>query len=598
MELNLMKLICFAAKLIKNHEIHFLFIFIYIIYNLNGRSIGCGDTAPASLLPFSILENSNLYLDQFFPYFQNMWHPPYFVMDVRGHYLSIYPIVIPILITPLYIPIYLLLKLNHYPMDMLNPGFILIVSLMEKLIASLIASISAIFIYLSLKELINRRIALVVTLIFAFATNTWTISSQGLWQHGLVELLLAASIYLVIINEKNQSNNNIIILGLLSALFIFNRPPESILLLPMIHYILRLSDKKILFYFTSMALSSLPFVYYNLYYFGNMFGGYNSVLNLFSFDITSVSRFLGLLISPSRGLIVYTPILILSIFGYFRISEIPNARIKNFLKLFVPSILLQIIIYSSFTIWWAGWSYGPRFLTGILPIMIIYLGLYLNYMIINKNINTKTYTYLFIISMLLFYSFFVQFVGAFFYPNGNWDGVPESVDTNPDRVWEIYDTQIARSFSAGIIAPKNPLNSLQYIWQSREQNDIISSGIVLGGWHNLECWDGIATRWMIENATIRIYSSKNRTVMLNFRALSLYRNRTLEIFSNKEPIITAPISSLKFSDINTQLHLTEGNNSIQFYVPMGCDRPCDTSELRNKDCRCLSLAVQNITVTA
>ena len=89
---------------------------------------------------------------------------------------------------------------------MFNPGFLLTVTVMQKLSASLIASISVLFVYLSLKELINRRTAILVALIYAFATNTWTISSQALWQHGLVELFLAMSIYLVLRNEKQNSN--------------------------------------------------------------------------------------------------------------------------------------------------------------------------------------------------------------------------------------------------------------------------------------------------------------------------------------------------------------------------------------------------------
>jgi hypothetical protein len=593
------KLICSAIEFIKMHEIAFLFIFIYTIYNLNGRTIGCGDTAPASLLPFSILDNHNLYLDQFFPYFQNAWHPPYFVIDVRGHYLSLYPIVLPILITPFYMIIYIFLKLGHYPIDMLNPGFVLIVSIMEKLMASMIASISAIFVYFSMKELLNNKIALITVFIYAFATNTWTISSQGLWQHGLVELLLASSIYLVIVNEKDQSNRNIVLLGVFSGIFIFNRPVESILLIPIIYYVLKLNDRRILCYFTFIILSSLPFVYYNLYYFGNLFGGYNSLLNLFNFDTTSSIRFIGLLLSPSRGLIIYTPILILSILGYFRISKIPNLRIRNFLKIAALSILLQIIIYSNFIIWWAGWSYGPRFLTGMLPFLIIYVGLYLNDYIINQYIDKKFVVGMIVILFLLFYSLFVQIVGAFYYPNGNWDGFPNSVDIKPEeRVWNIHDTQIIRSFSAGMIAPTNPMDYIRYIWQSREQSDILSGGILLDGWHNLEFWDGTATRWMTKKATIQVYSSNNRNATLDLRALSLHHNRTLEIHSNNELTVTMPVSSAKFTNIRTQLHLEKGNSSIVFNVLEGCDRPSRFQELKNGDERCLSLAVQNITITA
>ena len=124
-----------------------------------------------------------------------------FLAKTKDHFLSFYPIVTPILITPLYVLPYLILKLASYPIDLFHTGFFLIAHIMEKLAASSIASLSVIFVFLSLKELVNGKIAAIVAMIFAFATNTWTISSQGLWQHGLVELLLAMSIYLVLITK-------------------------------------------------------------------------------------------------------------------------------------------------------------------------------------------------------------------------------------------------------------------------------------------------------------------------------------------------------------------------------------------------------------
>ena len=263
---------------IRRHEILFLFCLVYFIYNINGRTMGSGDTVPASLLPFSILENHNLYLDQFSYYFETNFERAYWVMEVDGHYLSVYPIVTPVLVTPLYILPFLLMKLIHIPVDMFHPGFALIVPIMEKLSASLIATISTIFVFLSIKELINRRVAIIVTLIYAFATNTWTISSQGLWQHGLVELFLAMSIYLVLINEKRASDKIIMSLGIISGLFVFNRPVDSILLIPIIYYIFGLRDRRIAYYLCAMFISGVPFLLYNLHYFGNLFGGMNFLL--------------------------------------------------------------------------------------------------------------------------------------------------------------------------------------------------------------------------------------------------------------------------------------------------------------------------------
>lgn len=457
-----MKLINSILGFIKTYELLFLFSLFYLIYNLNWRTIGSGDTIPASMLPFSILENHNIYLDNFYQYWKNAHIVTYFVIEVNHHYLSTYPIVAPILITPLYAIPYLLLKLNYILIDLSNPGFNLIVSIMEKLAASFIAALAGIFVFLSLKELINRRTALIGTMIFAFATNTWTISSQGLWQHGLVELFLALSIYLVLLNEKQNSDKIIMSLGILSGLFFLNRPVDVVLLIPVLYYIITLKDRRIVYYFGLMALSGGPFLLYNYYYFGNPFGGYSILLSGFSLNPTNITYLAGLLISPSRGLFVYTPILIFSVFGYLKTSQIQNKNIRNFLMIFGFSVSISLLIYSCFNCWWAGWSYGPRFLTGMLPALVMFLGLYIRD--IKFNIKTrKNLLIVCIISILLIWSVFAQLVGAFYYPNGNWDGKPQSVDSHPDRIWDIKDTQIERSFNAGIIYPHNPLNDLRFI---------------------------------------------------------------------------------------------------------------------------------------
>jgi hypothetical protein len=241
-----------------------LFILLYMIYNLNLRTINSGDTWPASMLPFAILDQGTLYLDMFSKFFQNLDFTPHMVMVSEGHYLSIYPIVIPVLLTPLYVIPYILLKLFQFPLDMTNIDFYLLIFIAEKLFASLIAATSVVFCFLAWKQLIKREIAFICARIYAFATNTWATSSQALWQQGMVELILSILIYLTIINEKKRSDHTIIFMGLLSGLFIFNRPSDSLLLLPVLVYAFYLSKRHFLYYIVSGALSGFPFLAYNL----------------------------------------------------------------------------------------------------------------------------------------------------------------------------------------------------------------------------------------------------------------------------------------------------------------------------------------------
>lgn len=428
-----------------------LFILIYIIYNLNMRTINSGDTWPASMLPFAILSQRTLYLDMYSNFFHSLNFTPHMVVLSCGHYLSIYPIVIPVLLTPLYAIPYLMLNQLHFPLDMLNLSFYLLIFIMEKLFASFIAATSVVFCFLAWKELVRREIAALCAGIYAFATNTWATSSQALWQQGMVELILSMLIFLIIINEKKRSDSKIILIGLLSGLFIFNRPSDSLLMLPVLVYAFRLGKRQFIYYMACGALSGLPFLSYNLIFFHNVFGGYADHLSEFAFGIEILMNMCGLLFSPGRGLLVYSPILLLSLIGFLRIRDIDNRNLRLFFYAAGISIILEFIVYGSFRVWWAGNCYGSRFLVCLMPFLVTYIGLYLNGWLHLGRIQGKDILSICLIAAILIWSVFVQVVGVFFYPNGDWDDSPQPVDSSPNRLWDWSDNPIVRCLHSGPI---------------------------------------------------------------------------------------------------------------------------------------------------
>jgi len=425
-------------KILSGYDFLLLFIGIYLVYNTVSFMTMSDDTAPAALLPISIILHHTLNFDWLFNPGLSPDATMYAFPRVNGHYVSLFPIVTPILITPVYGIAYALFTPN-----LADFGNII---LLAKTCASIIAALSCVFVYLVGKELFSKKIAIITVLIYAFATSTWSVSGQALWQHGMVELLLILMIYVIIRNERNESAKNIILLGILSGLFVFNRPPDAILLIPIIAYVIWYARKNIYYYVIPAVLSGLPFLWYNLTIFGNVFGGYKENLGFFSFNFNFITNFFGLLISPNVGLIIFCPVVILSIWGYQKLDKITNARLRWVLLLFGPVIILQILSYSFFELWASStaFSFGQRFLTGFMPIIAILIGLVLNDRSFIESKSVKDRTIWILVALLIISSIVIQITGVYFYP------------LNPDRTmsiekaWNWKDSIIVESYFYGV----------------------------------------------------------------------------------------------------------------------------------------------------
>ncbi len=154
-----------------------------------------------------------------------------------------------------------------------------------------------------------------------------------------------------------------------------------------------------------------------------------------------------------------------------------------------------------------------------------------------------------------------------------------------------------RCLSVGItnllIRERGDNSSLQ---ESNVGSDKDQSSIeFISGWHDSENWNGTLTRWMDDDATIIAYSEENRSANLSLRAQSFARPRSLGLSSEAIPEVRLNVTT-EFADLTQPIRLTRGENLIRFRVPEGCEKPCDMPELNSSDCRCLSVAVQDLII--
>jgi hypothetical protein len=334
-----------------------------LIYNVNGRGITAGDTYPARYLPFAIVQYQTIFLDPVAKVAAQGRGNGAFWMLPRpdGHIISLYPIVVPLLVAPLYIPAVGYLHRTGWTDGRVDH----LARIMEKLSASLLASLSASLLYLLLRRRTRASIALLLTVAYAFGTTTWMISSQALWQHGMGALLVIGALLLL---TGRSTAGRAIAAGLLCGLIAANRPPDAVLGATLGIYGLLWAGRRGRVWF--VAASALPLaavVLYNFAVAGNVLGGYGLIGKAAFFNHALLPGVAGLLFSPTRGLLVFSPFLLfLVLVG----RSLPRSREERFLTVaMIAAVAIQIMVYAKAD-WRGGLSWGPRYMTDFLPFLM------------------------------------------------------------------------------------------------------------------------------------------------------------------------------------------------------------------------------------
>lgn len=356
-------------------------LFCLLVYNANLRQIGAGDTVPARYLPLILWHQGTLDLDanarmvaHGHATVENRNRPAvaggqvtYFepwaywmIRTPQNRLASVYPVVTPLLVAPLYLPAVMWLDAHGWEQPQIDRA----AELMEKLSASILAAFATILMYLVLRR-DGTRWGLLLALAFAFGTNTWMISSQALWQHGTGELLIALALLLVI---SQTSPLRTALLGAVCVLMAANRPPDALIAGAMVLFIVWSRGRHALWLLAGAAVPLAALLYYNLNFIGHVGGGYALAKphnnNFFQLDWSGVP---GLLVSPTRGLLVFSPFLVFIPVGLMQRLRAP--RTKGLAVALGVAVVAQVLLYSQAD-WRAGVSWGPRWLTDMLPILV------------------------------------------------------------------------------------------------------------------------------------------------------------------------------------------------------------------------------------
>jgi len=438
---------------------------------INNLAIQSEDTLPAMFIPFSILKEGHIFLDSYYDMLISRYpHPddkkqeegfvPYYLRQTEsGHFVSAFPIITPLLALPIYfLPVIFGIAVTWENVEIL-----------ASLSSAFITALSGGFLYLLLRKHFFQekdfqdisfweQKSFLLTAIYLFATINFAHISQALWQHGTVQLFTILAL-LAFYSKKD------FLLGLFFGLMFLSRPTSGIVLavLGLLFLINGFIKRHTLsFDITSntsrgerkfvcrlipivlgLALPALFFLWYNSTYYGTIANqGYSNQI-LTGWKSHFPEGFLGLWISPSKGILIYSPVFIFSIVGAYLVLKKwrHDPQVLEYVA-FIDIILLHILVLGFWKHWYGGWSFGYRMASDILPFLILLLVPFV------KSLYFQQYKKLFFI--LFGISVLVQFMGVIFF-DGIWHAAYDDGFRETAWLWSVKDSEVAFNIRRALV---------------------------------------------------------------------------------------------------------------------------------------------------
>jgi hypothetical protein len=309
---------------------------------------------------------------------------------------------------------------------------------LEKTLASIIGAAAAVtFFWLIYERFQSMWIAGLSTFILAFCTSIWSSATRALWQQGPLVLMLVVA--MLLLQRSRRRPGLVQYVGLPLAFAFLSRPTAAVPVVVISVYILVFYRPWFIRYLCWAALIAIPWIAYNISIYGGLFPTYY-LDGLGKGQVSMWESLAANLVSPSRGLLVFSPVLIMSISGFLlAMREHEQQSLHVAYGLIVVLMLLSI---ANAPIWWAGHSYGPRFTTDLVPFLAFFTSF--NFAEFGKVRYRVRMTAIGATIILVVASFLIHSQGAIRRETWTWNAVPNNIDENPSRVWDWRDPQFAR----------------------------------------------------------------------------------------------------------------------------------------------------------
>ena len=318
---------------------------------------------------------------------------------------------------------------------------------MEALLAAILMAFAGTVFYFTSRLFLPVRISVLIAVGAALGTQVWSTASRALWSDTWGIVLLSVVAYLLLATESNKRSFQPILIATLLAWSYFVKPTANLPIFGITVYVAIKHRRRLLPFLITGVVWFGGFIAYSYYNYRTVLPNYYLARRL-SFTIFFESL-AGHLISPSRGLFIYVPVIGFVIWMLVRYRK--NIKERSLLWLSVFAVGSHLIVISGFDHWWGGFCYGPRLLASLIPWFVLLSILALKAMLDSGN-NRPRWSQTALGLVLLAVSIFANARGALAESTWIWNTVPTNVDLQPDRLWSWRETQML----AGLIRPPQP----------------------------------------------------------------------------------------------------------------------------------------------
>ncbi|MGH2544508.1 MAG: hypothetical protein ACRDIB_17080 [Ardenticatenaceae bacterium] len=338
-------------------------LFVFVLAFVSPISYAGSDSHFTLLVSQALLEYQTFALDAYRDAAPAQFEAfAYQLLHNDGHVYYSYPIGTPIFAAPL------VSLLNLLGYDMVNTAHNY---LLQNLLSALLSALSFYFIYKIGRCYLSRRASLLITTISLLGSVLISAMATALWSLDFAVVLMLASLYLLARYDGGRDRAGAAYpLGALLFLAYLARPTAAIFIAGLLLYLFLRVRATLLKVVVTLVLLFTTFAALSWLQYQSFLPPYYSTSKWFgTAGAAPLTALLGLLVSPSRGLFIYSPFVLVVLFGGLLLLH--HRPVPTLLWISYGWFFTHLFTVAGTAMWWGGYSFGPRLLADALPAVVM-----------------------------------------------------------------------------------------------------------------------------------------------------------------------------------------------------------------------------------